>query len=445
MAISRKKMIETAVQAAKDMGWESVKFEDDGKDVMIVLNAPGAAEQMTEPCRLPTLVRAVRNVGPAADYPAIEEYPVRYDESMPYEGHEDPREQYVQPVTKWDEVYSPPEDRPGDYVEEEAFPPEHYGPEKDPFTVDAAVEISEAESHADEPTELEKPEPDDDPFAGLEVPAEIVEVATEPLPEKEEAKVAKKRARRASESRDDLIARCKALGITGYSRLNVKSLRALIRNVERNREEIGRLAAALDAAEQLPGPIEDVSGHGIEPPTIKVSPKMAATEGDVFVQDRGGIAHPEQIFPQEETTVNLSAETVEKLGLRDEMIDLGEGRCAIARHGNDTKVFSRKISASLKTQMEGNGWKFFNVTGERARELLRNKRKAAGMGTAPVAISHKRGEDCVERLNGRVYAKPGYMFRLSLKSDPSVTNEFATINEAVWRKLWNIAVVYVGV
>jgi len=424
MAISRDKMIETAVRAAKDMGWEDIVAEDLGGDVCLLVSAPGSTEQMVT-SSLPTLVRAVRELGTASEYAAVEEYdvPVRYDEGVPYELHEDPPVHTEPPVNKWDGIMEDPAYAPGDaptaYVDEEPFPEEHYGPEEDPFTVDAAVEIAEAESHADEPAEIEKP----DPFAGLEVPAEVVEVATEPLPEKKEAKVAKKRAR---ESRDSLVERCKALGITGYSGMNMKALRFAIKAVEN----------------ALPGLAEDTSGHGVEPPTIKVSPKMAATEGDVFAQDRGGIPHPDQIFPQEETQVKLSAETVEKLGLNDEMIDLGEGRCAIARHGNDTKVFSRKISASLKTQMEGSGWKFFNVTGERARELLRAKRKAAGVGTAPVAVSHKRGEACVERLNGRVYAKPGYQFVLR---KGNAVNRFATIDEALWRSRgWSVAVQYVG-
>lgn len=389
---SRKDMIATAVRVAKDMGWD-VESEDLGSDVCLLLSAPGASEQMvTAP--LPKLVRAMREVGQPTNYPVLEE---------DYASHEDPADA-------------------GDPSGEEAL--------NGPFTADAAAALAEAEDHADEPTELEKvtlEEPDGSRFEVPEseaysnpnyvnldvvdsVPAEVVELAQEPLEVKSMLAVKIVKA-----SVPELRKRAKALGAVGYSRLRRAGLQVLVSNLERVAQ----------------GLVED---YGEPEPTTIMNSKEVKQAAEIDNQDRGGLPRPEQI-------VNLSPATLAKMAAGEE-IEF-EGRTIVARQGNDARVLGSRIKASVKRQWEGEGWTFTHVSKEEGRVILRAltsaKRAAQNIGRAAVSVRHERGAALIERHpNGRTHAKPGYVFRV-FKGNKSFTA--ATVNEALWRsKGWNLAV-----
>ena len=402
MTISREQYIETAKRAARDMGWSNeIVVNDMGDKVELMLSAPGACEQVVT-AKLSGLVRAVQEGVCAADVPVVVEYDI---DKIGYAGHEDP-------------------DGTPEMAADAAVQAAVDAGDPDPFReddlngADEAARLAEIADHADEPAELEKDRMDeiatDFQETVADMPESVREIAREPITQEVKPVKATRKPNRA-----DLVARCKALGVTGYSGLRAPALKALIRNAER-----------------MQGAIEDTSGIGIEPATI-MSPKETAQAALVDDQDRGGLPQSQQVL-QAAGTKKSAAQLFAEL---DSVIEF-EGRTIIARQGNDTRVMGSRIEAGVKARWEREGWTFTHVSKEDGRTLLRAltsaKRAAAGIGKAPVSITHRSGEALVERRNGRTYAKPGYVFRV-FKGDKSF--EVATVNEALWRsKGWNLAV-----
>lgn len=104
--VSREKMIGLALEAAKELGWVEFEVEDDGSDVMILLRAPGASEQVVEGKIYQLRRRIQQLVGLASEYVPVEEYDVS-EESKEAEMHvPDPRPGHYGPDDIKPHVYS---------------------------------------------------------------------------------------------------------------------------------------------------------------------------------------------------------------------------------------------------------------------------------------------------------------------------------------------------
>jgi hypothetical protein len=384
--MTRDKLIETAENYARKLGWTDIVTEDNGATVEILMSAPGATEQIAR-ASLAKLRKAIDEVGGPELYATVEEYDL---EAAEYAA-----------ASEGGEV----EEYPRDEVNGERELPE------------PCADLAEAEEadHADEPLEIEKPEtlrehdpaawesdgPVDLPEPEIEVtlPQEVIEAAMQDLESDLAPKEAPKPRRRNTvkkESRDDLVARCKELGITGYSGLNMKAMRVLIHNVERMQQ----------------GPIEDVSGDslggGVRDISAYVSPKEAASSGDD--QDRGGIPDPTSLF-------------------KDEVLHAPEGYTLIARNGEaERDMCGDSIRSSVKAAWEKEGWNFFAV---------KKAARRAAAHSGDVVVNKATGH--VTLVNGRAVAADGYKIKVA---KGAAVQYCKTVNPDLWRsKGWQLSVV----
>lgn len=394
--MNRDQLISGAEGIARSLGWTGFEAMDNGSAVMVLLSASGSTEQVAE-ASLAKLGKAIKDVGPARNYPATEEYDA--EPACAFS---------VEPLGA---------DYAAALCEPEVFPDDFFG-------ADYAASVAEAEDHAGEPDEIDKPD----------LPDEVWELATEPLqreePVKQKSFVEPVTAFNVTASavtkmrKNELKALCKEAGITGYSKLRVQALRAALKGWIVARDA-GAVCASTIAV-GVNGLHEDVSGHGVEPRTIRVSPKEAAMSGDD--QDRGGISDPKSMFTEEEIV------------LENKRLDARDGYTIIARKGHEVRVGGHSIMLFTRLEWENDGWTLSQVKNEKARAILRGEeagRKAARTGKDVVVTT--RGVELVERRNGRTYAREGYRFRIS----KGAMVQFAkSINEATWRNAgWNLALV----
>lgn len=124
-------------------------------------------------------------------------------------------------------------------------------------------------------------------------------------------------------------------------------------------------AAKLEA--KIPGPVEDYSkGHGYLP--ARVSPKEAVTSGDL--QDRGGVPHPQQIYPAEEADVNIIQQAVraivgghaevvvKRYDRRGDRVMMHEGYVLQARRSSKRTQYFGSIAVKTSQRMARAGWVF---------------------------------------------------------------------------------------
>jgi len=72
--MTREEMCLALKARALELGWSEAVVEDDGANITVLVSAPGAAEQITDPAPLSRARKELSDLGGPEDYPATEEY-----------------------------------------------------------------------------------------------------------------------------------------------------------------------------------------------------------------------------------------------------------------------------------------------------------------------------------------------------------------------------------
>ena len=386
--MNRQRLLDSATEHARKLGWTDVEVLDEGKSVMALLNAAGATEQMVE-ARLSKLRKELSDLGGPGLYPETVEYDTE-EEAEAYRAVSDGEEplpavtpQDEGPIEEFERIMSPC----AKLAAEEAEAKDH---EDEPDVKDTPVpELSPLQYVEPESPRVGETRPNQptypEPSETVALPSEIVERAQKEL-EKETIMITNPREMNVSELKEE----CRKLDLTNYTGVRKAGLVALV----------------INARKGAVGLAEDVSPNT----DYEVSPKEAATTPNPQVsQDRGGIPHPEQLF-------------------KDMVIEAPEGYSIVARNGDAERTMcGTTIEEEVKKAWERNGWKFFFVR----KETVHSKAVEAVKAGQAVTVNRNTGKIHCHKVGGRVVADKGY--KISLTRGPVVQRVKSVGNTQLWR------------